>query len=177
MKDSYIIDRFDRNGVSLIPIETKNDAFIAYEYMDSTDVFYRQYDRLKASRAAYLIRYFDEVIGYTALVEEKENDNFLFLDTVIGEDYRCMGIGNYVCEVMSYTCLPHDPYLMVATRRSNHPAVKSVKGIGSLVFQKDCINYYLIQKDRLNEYFANNMNDLLLKHIEYGSEDEFVKCK
>lgn len=113
---------------------------------------------------AGLIKYDDEYIGFFALAKERI-DNIFFVDRGIKEEYRGMGLGTF-CVKYIVDNFPRNEFLISETTTNNIAAITSVLKVGELIYQKDNLNYYLLNKSK-RLFINSGMYD---KFVEYENK-------
>ena len=114
------------------------------------------------SRYTFIIKLDDTTVGLINLVREEDNNDFLFLDIGIKEEYRNKGIATEMMKFISI--IPIKEYVVV---KSNNIYVnKALKKIGcNKVYEHNFHNIYLLQKDRYKQFIENNVTEKLAKHF------------
>lgn len=111
-----------------------------------------------------LIKYDDEYIGFFLLVKERI-DGIYFIDRGIKKEYRGLGIGSYIMKYIVNNN-PFDKFLISETTINNNAAIKSALKVGELIYQKDDLNYYLLNKSK-KDFIDSGMYD---KFVEYENK-------
>lgn len=128
------------------------------------EVFYNKRDRLYCSVIACLIKEGHTDLGFLNIVKE-EIDNVLFIDEGIIEKYRNRGYGAEAIKILLlYNYF--DEYIIGETKKDNIGSNKSASRISSLVYQTDEKNYYLFQKERVNQFLGSKEFYEMRKNIE-----------
>lgn len=142
-----------------------------YEEPGIREVFNGRGDRLATSHKVYIIMNDNQEVGFANLVVEKQNYNFYFLDMGIKENYRGNGIATEVLQTLkNINCKP----IIIETRENNTLANCSAERIGCMLMSKDNKNYYLLQKERYNEFIDNGYLDKLTEHLNEDKDKRFL---
>lgn len=128
------------------------------------DIFRNRLDRLMTSEYSRLIIYDYEEIGFVNLVREKCDENFLFLDMGIKEAYRGKGIGKRILKKL--VKIDFEDFIIIETKEDNESAVVSAKQVGCYLTTIAGKNYYLLQRDRLEEFIDFDGMSKLAQHLE-----------
>lgn len=123
-------------------------------------VFGGREDRLYTAHTLSMIYDKDKLIGFANLIREKQNQNFLFLDVGIIEEYRGKHVAAQILEELKE--IPK--YIIVETKEDNLLANKSLENRTAFMFKYNDRNIYLLQKDRYNEFIENGYYDQLIEH-------------
>lgn len=137
------------------------------------DVFSDRIDRLVNSVHSFIIRKGNKDIGFVNLVIEKQNYNFYFLDVGLKNQYRNKGIGTSVLKKVQEK--EFEKFIILEVKAENEIANASVSRNGVMVMQKAGINYYLLQKDRVQEFIDNDYLEKLANHVAIKSKKDLLK--
>ena len=128
--------------------------------LEISKIFKGRQDRLATSVMLSTIYHKDKLIGFANLIREKQNQNFLFLDVGIIEEYRGKHVAAQILEELKKT----PKYIIVETKEDNLLANKSLENRTAFMFKYNDRNIYLLQKDRYNEFIENGYYDQLIEH-------------
>ena len=127
------------------------------------EIFNGKQKRLLFSPFTLLIRVNSENIGFFYLVDEQV-PNILFLDVGIIQKYRGKGIGRDVLEIIpDIHC---SEFIICETKKDNIAANKNSSSVGVLVSETEDRNFYLMQKDRLEEFIDSDGLEKLSKKFK-----------
>ena len=140
---------------------------------DLAKIFLSKEERIKYSSYAAIIEYNGEDVGFVSILNEKADYNFLTLDMGILNEYRGKGIGKEVLEMIKK--IPCEDFIIGETRKSNIGANKTTSSVGILVAESDEFNYYLLQKERIEEFIEKDGLEKLANH--YNSSKNKLKIK
>ena len=153
--------------------------------LEISKIFKGRQDRLATSVMLSTIYHKDKLIGFANLIREKQNQNFLFLDVGIIEEYRGKHVAAQILEELKKT----PKYIIVETKEDNLLANKSLENRTAFMCKYNDRNIYLLQKDRYNEFIENGYYDQLIEHYNtpndrmsmlaklYEEEDQMGKVK
>ena len=128
------------------------------------EIFYNKRQRLFCTALACLIKEGRTELGFLNLVSENV-DNILFLDQGILQKYRGMGYGKEAIRtLLLYNNFQE--YIMAETKKTNILANSSAQKISKLVYETDEKNYYLFQKERVNQFLDSKEFYEMKKDIE-----------
>lgn len=130
--------------------------------LEISKIFKGREDRLATSAMLSTIYDKDKLIGFANLIIEKQNNNFLFLDVGIIEEYRGKHVASQILENLKSI----SKYIIVETSVDNILANKSLENRTAFVLEYKDRNIYLLQKDKYNEFIENGYYDNLLKHYD-----------
>ena len=134
--------------------------------LEISKIFKGRQDRLATSVMLSTIYHKDKLIGFANLIREKQNQNFLFLDVGIIEEYRGKHVAAQILEELKKT----PKYIIVETKEDNLLANKSLENRTAFMFKYNDRNIYLLQKDRYNEFIENGYYDQLIEH--YNTQND-----
>ena len=137
------------------------------------EVFSNRIDRLANSRYSFIVRKGTKNIGFVNLVIEKQDPTFYFLDIGLKEYYRNMGIGTHILSTLRQ--MEFDKFIILEVKADNKLGNASVSRNGVMVMQKAGINYYLLQKDRVQEFIDNDYLEKLANHVAIKSKKDLLK--
>lgn len=105
-------------------------------------IFFDKEDRYKVATCRCLIFKDEKTIGFINIVPEMIK-GVLFIDMGIIKKYRGKGYGKKALEdfFRKFEC---DEFIIAETKNNNVLANSSANNFGTLVYQKDDINYYLM---------------------------------
>ena len=151
------------SSIYVRPIVTKEDSELILKYMQESAVFFDKTDRFTGSAINCLIYKEDIPIGFLNLVDEHLRD-FLFLDILIDEKYHGNGYA-----AMAYQNFKRryngNEFIIAETKVNNIPANKSLKKDGVCIYSFNDLNYYLMDKDRLEEFMNGESYQILEKQM------------
>lgn len=137
------------------------------------DIFQGKYKRLLASRYIYMIHKGEENIGFTYLVDEGVDSNILFLDMGLLKRYQNQGIGTKVLEKL--VNMDFDEFIIGETKKNNISTNIIGKRIGVKVADTEDRNFYLLQKDRVEEFIDYNGLEKLSKRFNTKTNKKLIK--
>ena len=136
------------------------------------EIFKDRIDRLSTSIYSCLIKMDEKTVVFVNLVEEKNNKNFLFVDMGIIPEFRNKSICN---DILTYfSNFPTKEFIIGETKVDNQYANKAAAKVGILVLTNQDSNFYLIQKNRYEEFIQNNCLEQLKEHIEKGNQKKLI---
>lgn len=149
-----------------------NDMINMMNYHEGIkDVFYGRQDRILTTTVSWMIQVNGQNIGFVNLVQEKADDDFLFLDMGIIEKYRGRGIGTEALKRVEQMLNENDfTYVIMETRKDNYGANQSAINVGNYLLDVNDRNVYLLQKTKYQEFIDNNMLEELIKHFKAPSK-------
>lgn len=146
-------------------ISTSADSSLITQYMNNSGVFYGKTDRFTANSVSCLIYRDDEPIGFLNIGDEGlSTDNILFLDILVDEKYRGKGYGSKAYSNFK-SRFSDDCFIIAETKESNIGANKSLEKNGIKFYSYNELNYYLMDKDRLEELKNSPSYERLISHI------------
>lgn len=128
--------------------------------LEISKIFKGREDRLATSAMLSTIYDKDKLIGFANLIIEKQNNNFLFLDVGIIEEYRGKHVASQILEDLKSI----SKYIIVETSVDNILANKSLENRTKKLLQYNDRNIYLLQKDKYNEFIEKGYYDKLTDH-------------
>ena len=137
------------------------------EELGIKEIFKNKTNRLASADYCCLILDDQEEVGFFSLVEEKLNKEFYFLDMGIKEKYQRQGIGAEVKQrILNLDCIGR--FIIVETKEDNAKAIGSMenKNIGIRLFEKKGRVFYLLQKDKIEEFIEKDGMQKLAEHID-----------
>ena len=147
------------------PISTSADSALITQYMNNSVVFYGKTDRFTANSVSCLIYMDDEPIGFLNIGDEGlSRDNILFLDILVDENHRGKGYGSKAYSNFK-SRFSDDCFIIAETKESNIGANKSLEKNGINFYSYNGLNYYLMDKDRLEELKSSPAYERLINHI------------
>ena len=129
------------------------------------EIFYDKKDRLVCSQAAILISVDNNDVGFLNVVNQGL-ENILFIDQGIIEKYRGKGYGREALQKLLDSKL-FEEYLICETKDNNTLANSSIQKIGKFIFSYDDRNFYLLQKEKYDD-FINSEELIQLKNNVKG---------
>ena len=138
-----------------------------------SDIFLYKEDRITNSAYAAIIEYDNKDVGFVSVLNEKGDYNFFTIDMGILKEYRSKGIGKEVLEIIKE--IPCKDFIIGETRKSNIGANKTTSSVGILIAESDKYNYYLLQKERIEEFIEKDGLEKLANH--YNSSKNKLKIK
>lgn len=124
--------------------------------------------RIIMSTYSFIIKYEDKTAGFINLIKEDENNNFLFLDIGVKEEYRKKRIATEMIKFLSL--IPIDDYIIVIA--SNNYLNKIAKKVGVKVCDYNKQHVYLLQKDK---YVKFKQDKELVKLEQYFNPTNYIK--
>lgn len=137
------------------------------------EVFSNRIDRLANSRYSFIVKKGTKDIGFVNLVIEKQNPTFYFLDIGLKEYYRNMGIGTTILKKLQD--MEFDKFILLEVKIANEGANLSIEKVGIKVAEFDDINYYLLQKDKVEEFIDGDYLEELAHHVAIKSKKDLLK--
>ena len=138
-----------------------------------SEVFQNRVDRLVNSAFCYIIRRNGKDIGFVNLVIEKQDPEFYFLDIGLKDIYRNMGIGTTILKKLQD--MEFDKFILLEVKIANEGANLSIEKVGIKVAEFDDINYYLLQKDKVEEFIDGDYLEELAHHVAIKSKKDLLK--
>ena len=127
------------------------------------DIFSGKKTRLLFSPLTYIIEVDSKDIGFFNLVDEQVEGIF-FVDLGIIKEYRGKGIAKEVLSTIpSIKC---SNFIVSEVKKDNIPANKVSSQIGVMVTETEDRNFYLMQKERLEEFIDSNGLEKLSKKFQ-----------
>ena len=133
------------------------------------DVFKGKTERVVGADISCLIKNDNEDIGFVNLVKEKYDQDFYFLDMGIIKKYQGQGIGKKVFEILlnEKTIKNLKEFIIGETKKTNEKAIGAVENIGGIkVLETEDRVYYLLQKERIEEFIEKDGMQKLGEHEE-----------
>lgn len=134
----------------------KNDLVqMIIDYTRKSDIFYTKSNRVLFSNVKTIIFKNEQPIGFLNLVDEKVK-GALFADIYIDNEYRGKGYAS-----LAYNDLMNkyngNEFILAETKKDNIGANMSLLKLGTLIKEKDDINYYLMDKSRIDEFLNSEV--------------------
>lgn len=147
-------------GIHLKNVFTLEDRENLWELMEKEkgikEIFHDKQDRVNSSVVSCLIKKEKETIGFFLLTVENI-DGIYFLDIGIKKKYRNKKIAQATCEEIIKLSLPE--FIIAETKVTNIGANKSLVPYSSLIHNVEDINYYLLDKNRKQEFLGSTIYD------------------
>ena len=128
------------------------------------EIFNGKADRVLFSPKIFIICVDQKEVGFIYFVNEKVEDMF-FVDMGLLKKYRGLGIGKKVLQMI------HDKnykdFLIGETKKDNVSANEVTKECGVLIGETEDRNFYLLQKERVEEFIESNGFEKLSKKFQY----------
>lgn len=137
-----------------------------------SEVFKDRIDRLASSRFSFMIRRNNKDIGFVNLVIEKGNHDFYFVDIGLKEEYRNKGVGTEILKKLQE--MDFDRFVLLEVKNDNEAANISINKVGVKVTTIGNINYYLLQKDRVQEFIDGDYLEKLSNHVSIKSKKDLI---
>ena len=168
LKDVYLKNMYTNEYMNEIYNLMENEEGIK-------EIFHGKQDRISSSVAACLIKKEEITIGFFLLTTENLN-NVLFLDVGIKKEYRSKGIGKAICSEIIKQKISNE-FIIAETRKDNVAANDSIRFQSSLVYSINNLNYYLLDKDRLQEFLESPTYIEFIKYCdsEKPKQYEYIK--
>ena len=102
-------------------------------------------------------------------------DGIYFLDMGIKKEYRNKKIAQAICEEIIKLSLPE--FIIAETKVTNIGANKSLAPYSSLIHNVEDINYYLLDKNRKQEFLGSPIYDDFINycHSEKPRQYQYMK--
>ena len=139
---------------------------------DITRLFGNRWDRMLMGSFTYLITCNDKDAGFINVLFEKDDYNFLVVDIGIKKKYRGKGVATKAMQLLKEKNI--DKFIIAETTKKNIGANKSLQNVAIQVAESDDFNYYLVQKERIEEFIDN---DYLEKLADHYQEENFQLVK
>lgn len=114
----------------------------------------------------------NELIGFAGLVERKHNKDFYFLSIGIKEKYRGNQIASHILEELNGIS---QRFIIAEAKENNTLANNSLKSKSALLRKKGNINVYLVQKNKLEEFYKHGYKHILDYHYDH-LDHEMITC-
>ena len=156
----------DKLPVMLVMADTTEKLKEVFDLMTNEkgikEFYTNKLTNIITSRYTFIIKLNDTTVGLINLVREEDDNNFLFLDIGIKEEYRNKGIATEMMKFIS--TIPIKEYVLV---KSNNIYVnKALKELGcNKVYEHDFHNIYLLQNNKYKQFIENNVIEKLAKHF------------
>lgn len=132
-------------------------------------------DSFDYGQGTYFITFNDKLVGSLDLLHEKNDSSFLVLNINILEKFRGKGIGTRALQFLRD--LGIEEFIIGEARKDNRGANKSIVKVGVKVAETEECNYYLLQKERLEEFIDNNFLEKIAKHFIKSKNKSLSKIK
>ena len=165
-------------GIHLKNIFTLEDRENLWELMEKEkgikEIFHDKQDRVNSSVVSCLIKKEEETVGFFLLAKEVI-DGIYFLDMGIKKEYRNKKIAQAICEEIIKQSLPE--FIIAETKVTNIGANKSLAPYSSLIHNVEDINYYLLDKNRKQEFLGSPIYDNFINycHSEKPRQYQYMK--
>ena len=136
------------------------------------EVFSNRVDRLVNSIKSYIVKKGSKEIGFVNLVIEKSDPDFYFLDIGLKEEYRNKGVGTEILERLQE--MDFNKFIILEVKKSNEGANNTINKVGVKVAETLDVNFYLFQRDRLQEFIDNDYMEKLGNHIRIKSKKDLI---
>lgn len=136
------------------------------------NLFGHRWDRMFSGIYTYLITYNDKDAGFLNVLYEKDDYNFLVVDIGIKKRYRGKGIATKAMQLLREKNI--EKFIIAETKKDNLGANKSLQNTSIQVAESDQFNYYLIQKERIEEFIDKDYLEKLANHYQ---EENFQLIK
>ena len=160
-----------KNALEDEDVNTIYDIIYSDEKIKS--IFKNRNDRIEGAEVLRLILNGTEPIGFYALVTEKGNYDFYFLDVGIIKEYRGRGISRLVQEdILKFKT---DKFIIAETKVNNKNAMNSlIYGYGKELFELNDRAYFLLPQEKTEEFIEQDGMEKLTRHIERPSEKRMM---
>ena len=152
---------------------TVDEYDLIIHFSKKSIVFYDNYKRLMSSNVKTIIYRNKYPIGFLNLVDERVN-GALFMDIFIDEEYRNRGYA-----ALAYKDLEKkydkDVFIIAQTKKDNIGANLSLFKNGTLIKEKDDMNFYLMNKSREEEFLNSDSYDSFVSHFGLNSNKVYIK--
>ena len=128
------------------------------------NIFSNKRNRFSLAQFTYLINVDGEDAGFVNLVYERGDYSFLLLDSGIIEKYRGKGLGTKALKFLQ--SLDFEDFIIAETKKDNNNSNGSISKVGVQIADSDEFNYYLLQKDRVEEFIDSDGLEKLGKHYQ-----------
>ena len=126
-------------------------------------IFFTKKNRFSLAQYTYLITVDGEDAGFINLVYERGDYSFLVLDSGIIEKYRGKGLGTKALKFLQ--SLDFEDFIIAETKKDNNNSNGSISKVGVQIADSDEFNYYLLQKDRVEEFIDCDGLERLGEHF------------
>ena len=155
----------------------KNDRAIRIGNLISNDdelchLFGHRWDRMFSGCFTYLITVDNNDAGFINILFERDDKEFLVVDMGIKKKYRSKGIGTKVIELLKEKNIRK--FIIAETKKNNIGGNKSLEKNTIKVAESNTCNYYLLQKERIEEFIDNDYLEKLANHYQ---EENFQLVK
>lgn len=165
-------------GIHLKNVFTLEDKENLWELMEKEkgikEIFHDKQDRVNSSVVSCLIKKEEETVGFFLLAKEAV-DGIYFLDMGIKKEYRNKKIAQVICEEIIKLSLPE--FIIAETKVTNIGANKSLVPYSSLIHNVEDINYYLLDKNRKQEFLGSPIYDDFINycHSEKPRQYQYMR--
>lgn len=149
-------------------VRDEEDVQLIVDYTRQSDIFYTKVNRVLFSNVQTIICKNGEPIGFLNLVDERVK-GALFMDMFIEEAYRGNGYAS-----LAYKSLERkftgDEFILAETKKDNIGANLSLLKNGTLIKEKDDTNFYLMNKNRVEEFLNSVAYQEFVRVFELDSK-------
>ena len=154
-----------------------NDRAIRIGNLISNDnelchLFGNRWDRMFSGCFTYLITVDNKDAGFINVLFERDDKEFLVVDMGIKKRYRSKGIGTEAMRKLKE--LNINKFIIAETKKNNIGGNKSLENISIKVAESNTCNYYLLQKERIEEFIDRDYLEKLANHYQ---EENFQLIK
>ena len=133
---------------------------------DINDLFGDRWDRMYSGVFTYLITCDNKDVGFINVLFERDDNEFLVVDMGIKKRYRNKGIGTKAMQLLKEKNIPK--FIIAETEKTNISGISSLDNIGIQIAESPEQAYYLIQKERIEEFIDNDYLEKL--NVHFGVE-------
>lgn len=156
----------------------KNDRALRIGNILSSDkeisnLFGNRWDRMLMGKYTYLITCDDKDVGFLNVLHEKDDYSFLVVDMAIKKRYRGKGIGTCAMQLLKDKNISE--FIVAETKKDNVGANISLQNIGVQVADSDNLNYYLVQRERIEEFIDDDYMEKLANHYREENIKQLIK--
>jgi len=154
--------------IYVLAARTEDDVQLILDYTKKSKIFYTKVDRVLFSNVQSIIYKNDEAIGFLNLVDERVR-GALFMDIFIDEKYRGNGYASLAYKSLERKFTGND-FILAETKKDNIGANLSLLKDGTLIKEKDDTNFYLLNKDRVDEFLNSESYNEFVRVFELDNK-------
>ncbi len=149
-------------------IKDEDDVQLIIDYTKKSKIFYTKVNRVLCSNVQTIIYKNGEAIGFLNLVDERVS-GALFMDIFIDEKYRGNGYASLAYKNLEEK-FTGDEFILAETKKDNVGANLSLLKDGILIKEKDDTNFYLLNKDRVDEFLNSEAYNEFVRVFELDNK-------
>ena len=138
-----------------------------------SNLFGDRWDRMYSGIYTYLITYNGKDVGFINILFERNDNSFLVIDMGIKKRYRNKGIGTKAMQLIKEKDI--NTFIIAETEKDNISGIKSLDKVGLKVAESEEQAYYLVQKERIEEFINNDYLEKLSRHFKVEEIKILVK--